>query len=78
MDGHERYAYSERNGVRLIEIEAKLENDSDPSTGSSWDFEKAVPHSTGWGLQNDVILNCMQNKGKRPANTPSKIQIQGR
>lgn len=63
MDGHEGYAYSERNGVRLIEIEAEFDEDTGPSSGSSWDFEiKAMPHSTGWGLQHDVILNCMQNK----------------
>ena len=63
MDGHEAYGFCERNGVRLIEIEARFGDDLGPSSSESYDFEiKAVPHSTGFGLQHDPILNCMKNQ----------------
>ena len=50
MDGHEAYGFCERNGARLIEIEAEFGDDLGPSSSESYDFEiKAVPHSTGFG-----------------------------
>ncbi|WP_296935362.1 acetoacetate decarboxylase family protein [uncultured Marinobacter sp.] len=62
-DGNDCYAFSERKGVRLIEIEADLHKDLGPSEAQNWDFElKAIPHSSGWGLQHDVVVNCMQNQ----------------
>lgn len=61
VDGHQAYGYTERNGVRLIEIEADLGPDLGPLKRQSLDFElKAQPHTTGRGFQNDVVLTCIQ------------------
>ncbi|RSL55024.1 hypothetical protein CEP54_009577 [Fusarium duplospermum] len=47
-----RYAYAERNGVRLIEVQAKFGEDLPPRVRDSINFEiKAYPHSQGKGLQ---------------------------
>jgi acetoacetate decarboxylase len=62
VDGHEVYGYAERNGARLIEIDAQFGPDLGPVSMNSLDFElKATPHVTGIGLQEDVILTCMNN-----------------
>ena len=61
FDGHEAYGYAERNGVRLIEINAELGPDLGPSRAENLDFElKAQPHTTGRGFQNDVVLSCLK------------------
>ncbi|MCY1273687.1 Acetoacetate decarboxylase (ADC) [compost metagenome] len=63
MDGHEFYGFAERNGTRLIEISAEFGENIGPVTFESLDFElKATPHVSGYGLQDDVILTCMQNR----------------
>ncbi|MDE1166166.1 MAG: acetoacetate decarboxylase family protein [Pseudomonas sp.] len=63
LDGHQAYGFCERNGARLIEIEAEFGADLGPASNQAWDFEiKAVPHSSGYGLQHDPILNCMRNQ----------------
>lgn len=60
VDGHEVYAYAERNGVRLIEIQAELGADLGPAQNNVKDFElKAQPHTTGKGFQNKVVLSCL-------------------
>ncbi|SDP74610.1 acetoacetate decarboxylase family protein [Desulforhopalus singaporensis] len=59
-DGDEVYGYVERNGVRIIQISAKLGADQGPQpTVKADDFEfKCQPHVTGYGIQNDpIILN---------------------
>lgn len=63
FDGKDAYGYTERNGVRLIEIDAEFGPDLGPLETSNYDFEiKAQPHVTGIGLQNDVVLNCMKTE----------------
>ncbi|NWE13652.1 acetoacetate decarboxylase family protein [Pseudomonas yamanorum] len=63
LDGHEAYGFCERNGARLIEIEAEFGENLGPSSSEAYDFEiKAVPHSSGYGLQHEPILNCMKNQ----------------
>lgn len=59
-DGDEVYGYCERNGVRLIEIDAILGPDKGPYKGVVKDWElKAQPHTTGLGFQNKVVLSCL-------------------
>jgi acetoacetate decarboxylase len=56
--GDYRYAYVERNGVRLIDIEGKFGDDLPPVKREGKSFEiKAYPSSTGKGLQWDPIVN---------------------
>lgn len=59
-DGNECYGYTERNGVRLIEIEADLGPDLGAYSNVVKDWElKAQPHTTGLGFQNKVVLSCL-------------------
>ncbi len=61
VDGHEFYGYAERNGQRLIEISADLGPDKGPFKNKGFDFElKATPHVTGIGLQDEVIMTCLE------------------
>jgi acetoacetate decarboxylase len=61
LDGHQAYGYAERNGVRLIEISAEFGPDLGHFDNVGFDFElKASPHVSGYGLQNDVVLTCLQ------------------
>ncbi|AFL50320.1 acetoacetate decarboxylase [Sinorhizobium fredii] len=62
FDGQQAYGYSERNGVRLIEINAEFGPDLGPTkSNNSLDFElKAQPHPSGRGFQNGVNLVCLQ------------------
>ncbi|CAH0051471.1 unnamed protein product [Clonostachys solani] len=56
--GDYRYAYVERNGVRLIDIEGKFGDDLPPVKREGTSFEiKAYPSSTGKGVQWDPIVN---------------------
>lgn len=59
-DGNEVYGYCERNGVRLIEVEAILGPDLGPQKREMFDWElKAQPHTTGFGFQNEVVISCL-------------------
>lgn len=62
IDGGDVYGYTERNGVRLIEVTAELGPEQGPYTSrDSVDFElKAQPHTTGRGFQTDVILTGLR------------------
>ena len=62
IDGGDAYGYTERNGVRLIEITAELGPDQGQYTSrDAMDFElKAQPHTTGRGLQGNVILTGLR------------------
>ena len=62
FDGQQAYGYSERNGVRLIEINAEFGPDLGPSKSTGLlDFElKAQPHPSGRGFQNGVNLVCLE------------------
>ncbi len=63
FDGKDAYGFAERNGVRLIEIDAEFGPDLGPLETSNWDFEiKAQPHVSGIGLQNDVVLTAMKTE----------------
>ena len=62
-DGNQVYAYAQRNGVRLIEIEADLEEENLPQDLTNYDFElKAFPHSSGYGLHPGSSVNIMKNE----------------
>ncbi|EMT71660.1 hypothetical protein ACKLNR_004978 [Fusarium oxysporum f. sp. zingiberi] len=59
--GDWRYAYAERNGVRLIEIQAKFGQDLAPGIRDSVNFEiKAYPHAQGRGLQWEPLVSTLQ------------------
>lgn len=64
FDGQRAYAYSARNGTRLIEINAEFGPDLGPQPMmENLTFElKAQPHTTGRGLQNDVIMSALLSK----------------
>ncbi|MCR5182331.1 MAG: acetoacetate decarboxylase family protein [Clostridia bacterium] len=52
--GKDIYAYCERNGQRIIEIEAELGEDMGPVDNEGYGFElKAQPHGQGYGFQHD-------------------------
>ena len=58
MDGHEIYGYVERNGVRIIQIDAFMGPDQGEQpeiVSDNFEF-KAVPHAQGWGTQNDPVI----------------------
>jgi len=58
VDGANAYGYTERNGTRLIQIEAEFGPEMGPQKVQNRDFElKAQPHTTGRGLQNNVVLS---------------------
>ncbi len=51
------YGYAERNGTRLIQIDAELGGTSQAHAGKGWAFEiKAYPSATGVGLEYDPLL----------------------
>ncbi|KAH7007370.1 hypothetical protein EDB80DRAFT_684608 [Ilyonectria destructans] len=61
--GNYRYAYAERNGVRLIELEGEFGDDLPPRERNSCNFEiKAYPHSMGKGLQWEPMVNVLTVK----------------
>lgn len=62
VDGNDVYGFTERNGVRLMEITAELGPNLGPARSTQgMDFElKAQPHTTGRGLQNKVVLSALQ------------------
>jgi acetoacetate decarboxylase len=63
MDGNDGYAFTERHGSRLIEIEAEFGPNIGPVIETGYDFEiKAFPHTSGFGLQHDPILNIMHSE----------------
>ncbi len=64
VDGNKAYGYGERNGVRLIEIEAELEEDTGPVVNLQNRIElKAFLSSDGQGLQYDpIVLRLEQNE----------------
>lgn len=56
--GNYRYAFAERNGVRLIEIEGEFGDELPPTTTESRNFEiKAYPGSRGKGVQWEPVVN---------------------
>lgn len=65
-DGDRHFAYGERNGRRLFEIEAEMSGpDLAPQTSSSTSFSLTmVPHPTARGLQYPPLLNIWQGDSK--------------
>lgn len=56
-DGDDRFGYVERNGVRLVELEASLGPDEGPAEQVGHALEiKAYPSADGRGLQYDPLL----------------------
>lgn len=75
-DGQQIYAYAQRNGVRLIEIEAEIEESLEPLNLENYDFElKAFPHSTGFGLHKGSCVNVMKNEEKNVIRLKGKGKI---
>lgn len=64
VDGRKAHGYGERNGVRLIEIEAELDDDTGPMENPQNRLElKAFISSDGQGLQYDpIVLRLEQNE----------------
>ncbi|MDX8237964.1 acetoacetate decarboxylase family protein [Acinetobacter pittii] len=64
-DGNQIYAYAQRNGLRLIELEAEIDEVLEPQNLENYDFElKAFPHSSGFGLHKGSCVNIMKNEEK--------------
>ncbi|KAH7007362.1 hypothetical protein EDB80DRAFT_457159 [Ilyonectria destructans] len=58
--GNYRYAYAERNGVRLIELQGEFGDDLPARTRENTAYEiKAYPHSMGKGLQWEPKVNVL-------------------
>ncbi|KAB2568957.1 hypothetical protein DBV05_g12369 [Lasiodiplodia theobromae] len=58
--GNYRYAYAERNGVRLIELQGEFGDDLPARKRQAYSFEiKAYPHSKGKGLQWEPMVNVL-------------------
>ncbi|VUC22143.1 unnamed protein product [Clonostachys rosea] len=58
--GNYRYAYAERNGMKLIEIEGEFGDDLPPNKSESRSFEiKAYPGSRGKGVQWEPVVNVL-------------------
>ncbi|KAH6687426.1 hypothetical protein F5X68DRAFT_231894 [Plectosphaerella plurivora] len=59
--GNHRYAYAERNGVRLIELEGEFGDDLPPRKRCNNNFEiKAYPDSQGRGLQWEPVVSVLR------------------
>lgn len=65
-DGDRHYAYSERNGIRLVEIEVETKGpDHAPQTTRGKSFAvKMVPHPSAKGLQYPPMLNVWESQRK--------------
>ena len=59
--GAAMYGYAERNGTRLVEIEAELGPDLGPATSDDYALElKAFPAADGVGLQYDPLVVALR------------------
>ncbi|KAH0333460.1 hypothetical protein KCU81_g9855, partial [Aureobasidium melanogenum] len=59
--GNHRYAYAERNGVRLIEIEGEFGDDLPEEVLKGHQFEiKAYPNLKGTGMQWEPIVDTLE------------------
>lgn len=58
--GDYRYAYAERNGVRIIEAQGIFGDELSSEVDHGYQFEvKAYPHSMGKGLQWEPLVNTL-------------------
>ena len=61
--GNRRFAYGERKGVRLVEMNAEFGEDLEPNVEECLGYEiKAYPSSTGIGLHDDPRLVTLKIK----------------
>lgn len=64
-DEHRYYAYVERNGVRLIEIEAELTQEAHDVAGTGLALEvKAFPSADGLSLENDPVVIVYESEAR--------------
>ncbi|KAM5342119.1 hypothetical protein ACJ41O_015150 [Fusarium nematophilum] len=78
--GDYRYAYAERNGVRLIELQGKFGDDLPPRKREAINYEiKAYPRSNGKGLQWEPIVNTLlvQEEDVRHSVGEGRLAIRG-
>jgi len=74
--------FIERDGVRLIEVDARLGADRGPSSGTSADFNvKATLAADGQGLEHDATITLAQYRAEtvvdRPAAGTPLVRVRG-
>jgi len=66
------HGFIERDGVRLIEIDARLEADRGPSEGTSADFNvKATLAADGQGLEHDATITLAEYRAATRVDRPA-------